>query len=93
MSGGVAYVLDEEGDFEARCNLELVELEQVGMDKDIDELRTLIREHRDATGSEVAQRILEDWTATVGKFVKVMPIDYKRVLEARAEKELVATHG
>ena len=93
MSGGVAYVLDREGDFETRCNLELVELEPVEAREDIDELRTLIEEHRDATGSEVAVRVLDNWSASLAKFVKVMPTDYKRVLEARKEMELVGARG
>ncbi|MDH3227751.1 MAG: glutamate synthase subunit alpha, partial [Thermoleophilia bacterium] len=93
MSGGIAYVLDEAGDFETHCNMELVELEPIVVQEDIDELKSLIQEHRDATGSEVAQRVLDDWSTTLGKFVKVMPTDFKRVLEARKEMELVAAHG
>ncbi len=80
MSGGVAYVLDREGDFHTRCNLEMVELERLEYDEEIDILRGLIEEHRDLTGSAVADRLLKDWDTTVATFVKVMPTDYKRVL-------------
>ncbi len=81
MSGGVAYVLDEDGEFNLRCNLELVDLEKVEAAEDIEELRNLISEHQAYTGSEKAGRILSDWDTSRGKFVKVMPRDYKRVLE------------
>ncbi len=79
MSGGVAYVLDERGTFASRCNMGMVELEQVG-EADAIELRALVEEHRDRTGSPVAARLLADWEASVPCFVKVMPTDYKRVL-------------
>ena len=88
MSGGIAYVLDEDGGFAGRCNLELVELEPVAAQDDIDELRTMIEEHREATGSPVAERLLADWDAALARFVKVMPTDYKRVLDERREREL-----
>lgn len=81
MSGGVAYVLDESGDFNLRCNLELVDLEPVDSPEDIEELRELISEHQAYTQSTVAARVLGDWEAMLSKFVKVMPRDYKRVLE------------
>lgn len=81
MSGGVAYVLDESGDFNLRCNLELVDLEKVEDAEDIQELRDLISEHQERTGSTVAARVLDDWDTSLTKFVKVMPRDYKRVLE------------
>jgi glutamate synthase domain-containing protein 3 len=81
MSGGVAYVLDEDGEFNLRCNLELVDLEKVEAAEDIEELRELISEHHQRTGSAVADRILSDWDNSLAKFVKVMPRDYKRVLE------------
>ena len=85
MSGGVAYVLDEGGDFNLRCNLELVDLEPVEDPEDIAELRELISEHQTYTNSEVAARVLEDWESMLAKFVKVMPRDYKRVLEEMKE--------
>jgi glutamate synthase (NADPH/NADH) large chain len=81
MSGGVAYVLDLNV---GRVNPELVELGPVP-EREADELRTLVERHRDETGSPVAAALLEDWPAALGRFTEVMPSDYKRVLEARAE--------
>jgi glutamate synthase domain-containing protein 3 len=87
MSGGVAYVLDEKGDFgRHRCNLEMVELEDVSADGDEQELRTMIEKHFRHTKSNVAERILTDWDNVLSKFVKVMPVDYKRAL-AQLENE------
>jgi glutamate synthase domain-containing protein 3 len=80
MSGGIAYVLDEDGCFRDRCNLELVGFEQVG-EADAGELRALVEEHSVRTGSPVAARLLADWENAVARFVKVMPHDYKRALE------------
>ena len=87
MSGGVAYVLDADGDFAQKCNMELVELEALEADEDIAELRELIQLHLKYTGSEVAARVLEDWPNMLAQFVKVMPTDYKRVLAERARAE------
>jgi len=81
MSGGVAYVLDESGDFASRCNTEMVGLERVETDKESDELKAIIQRHVDYTGSPKAKSLLEDWKAALPKFVKVMPRDYKRVLQ------------
>ncbi len=87
MSGGIAYVLDEDGDFgRDRCNLEMVELEPVDDAADIAELRGLIENHRDATGSAPARRILDNWDASLKRFSKVMPTDYKRALAQLAEE-------
>jgi len=92
MSGGVAYVLDEDGTFAERCNMGMVGFEELSED-DTGELRELIEEHARRTDSPVAARVLEGWQALLGKraFVKVMPHDYKRVLRERAEaRELAA---
>ena len=83
MSGGIAYVLDEDAAFAERCNPALVDLEPLVADADEQELRTLVEKHLQYTGSVVAQRLLDDWQGAVGRFVKVMPRDYKRVLEER----------
>ncbi|MGD8323257.1 MAG: glutamate synthase large subunit, partial [Gammaproteobacteria bacterium] len=83
MSGGIAYVLDEAGDFQSKCNPGTVELEPVEEGEDIAELRELIELHREYTGSTVAQRVLDQWPDVLEHFVKVMPIDYKRVLDER----------
>ncbi len=81
MSGGIAYVLDEKGDFaEKRCNLAAVDLEPVMEKADIDTLRNLIETHFEHTGSPRAKWILENWTAMLAKFIKVFPHEYKRVL-------------
>ena len=80
MSGGIAYVLDEDGRFRDRCNLELVGFEQLA-ETDAEELRALVEEHSARTGSAVAARLLADWENAVPQFVKVMPHDYKRALE------------
>jgi glutamate synthase (ferredoxin) len=88
MSGGMAYVLDEAGDFgRHRCNLEMVELEDVSATQDQNELRAMIERHFRYTGSDVARRVLEDWPAMLAKFVKVMPVDYKRALNQMTNVE------
>jgi glutamate synthase domain-containing protein 2/glutamate synthase domain-containing protein 3 len=83
MSGGIAYVYDEHHGFAGCCNTELVELEPLS-EHDEAELKDLIAEHAERTGSSVAERMLDDWDASVGRFVKVMPRDYKRALAERA---------
>jgi len=114
MSGGIAYVLNEEGGFAQRCNMAMVELEPIAAEDnaleslhqsgdletmgrvdvshdmtrfDAVRLRQLITNHLHYTGSPVAKRILDDWTAFLRKFVKVMPVDYRRALT-----ELQAQH-
>ncbi|OGL62641.1 MAG: glutamate synthase subunit alpha [Candidatus Tectomicrobia bacterium RIFCSPLOWO2_12_FULL_69_37] len=82
MSGGIAYVLDEAGDFRRRCNMEMVDLEELVVPDDVEEAKTLIRSHANYTGSEVAQRVLARWAECQPKFVKIMPRDYKRALTA-----------
>jgi glutamate synthase (NADPH/NADH) large chain/glutamate synthase (ferredoxin) len=85
MSGGVAYILDREGAFASRCNTEMVDLEEPS-DEDLAEVRALVEEHLERTGSEVAARVLDEWDTLRGVWVKVMPEDYKRVLRERAEQ-------
>jgi glutamate synthase (ferredoxin) len=80
MSGGIAYVLDEAGDFKNRCNMELVALEALSDTNEIEELWKLVQRHQTFTRSERAEKILADWKNFVPKFVKVMPQDYARVL-------------
>jgi glutamate synthase (NADPH/NADH) large chain len=88
MSGGVAYVFDRDGEFESRCNMEMVKLGPVDNAVDITDLKSLIENHLVNTKSDVAQEILDDWSSSIGKFVRVMPVDYERMLgymeEARA---------
>ncbi len=85
MSGGIAYVWDVEGNFLQNCNLGMVELERVQEHDDIAELKDLITQHRDFTGSTVAAKVLQNWEASLPQFVKVMPSDYKRILELQKE--------
>ncbi|MCX5045074.1 glutamate synthase large subunit [Aldersonia sp. NBC_00410] len=86
MSGGVAYIYNPNGTFEANLNTELVDLEELEGD-DFAWLRDIIARHRDETGSPVAERIVSDWSQQVNHFVKVMPRDYKKVLLAISEAE------
>ncbi len=79
MSGGIAYVYDPAGDFEERCNAESVFLEPVG-EEDEAELREMIERHLEYTESGVAHALLSDWPASLDRFVKVIPKDYKRML-------------
>ena len=84
MSGGVAWVLDEAGDFAQRCNTELVGLGRVEDAADAAELKELVRRHAAATKSARAERMLAEWDSFLPLFVRVMPNDYRRVLEAQA---------
>ena len=86
MSGGIAYVYDHDDDFITRCNLGMVVLEKVETAEDTAELKELIKRHQDKTDSSVAARILESWDDSLPKFIKVMPVDYKRVLEENRSK-------
>ncbi|MCM1984328.1 glutamate synthase large subunit [Lyngbya confervoides] len=82
MSGGVAYVLDEAGNFASHCNQQMVGLEKVEDPDDLQDLQALIQRHHHYTGSAKAARILDQWPAIATQFIKVMPRDYKRVLQA-----------
>jgi glutamate synthase (NADPH/NADH) large chain len=86
MSGGIAYVLNEEDDFQTKVNHEMVDLDPLD-DEDQEFLFDRISKHRDETNSAVAKALLADWKASLGKFVKVMPRDYKLVLEAARDAE------
>jgi glutamate synthase domain-containing protein 3 len=100
MSGGVAYVLDPDDAFAAKCNTEMVELEEPA-DEDLEEVRALVEEHLERTASTVAERVLREWESLRGAWVKVMPMDYKRVLREREEQAsieagepaVIAEHG
>jgi glutamate synthase (NADPH/NADH) large chain len=88
MSGGVAYVWDQDGDFNLKCNLGMVALEKVEDDDDIAELLEMIELHKKHTGSTVADQVLENWPQVIREqFVKVMPVDYKRVLMERTSHD------
>jgi glutamate synthase (ferredoxin) len=84
MSGGVAYVLDEQGDFHRRCNRQMVDLERLESPEEIEEVRGMIERHARYTRSQQAFKILALWDQQVPRFVKVLPKDYRRVLESMA---------
>jgi glutamate synthase domain-containing protein 3 len=82
MSGGVAYLWDPTGTARIQCNAQMVDIEALADAEDIAELKSLLENHVRYTGSAVADKILKDWTASIAKFVRVMPKDYKRALAA-----------
>jgi glutamate synthase (ferredoxin) len=85
MSGGIAWVLDEDGTFVSRCNLELVAVERLAdHPAEVDEVRSLLERHVLLTGSPRAADLLEHWQAVGPCFVRVIPDDYRRVLQAQA---------
>ncbi len=82
MSGGVAYVYDRKGDFLTRCNLQMVELERLEHEDEIAEVHAMISRHAELTGSAIAADMLAHWRDVLPRFVRVMPKDYKRMLES-----------
>ncbi len=88
MSGGIAYVYDVDGQFRSRCNKDMVELGPISLEKDIKTIRDLLEQHFLYTASDVAKKILSGWDKELEKFVRVMPLEYKRVLE-KVEVKLV----
>ena len=87
MSGGIAYIYDKEKDFDKNCNKETFEIESL-LEEDLKDLKELITNHFNYTGSVVAEKIIESWDIEVERFIKVMPTDYKRVLnEMKLRKE------
>lgn len=96
MSGGVAYVFDEDLGFRARCNSLMVELQTLKELRDPDEterLYRLVRLHWDETGSVMAERLLADWSRNLGRWIRVMPIEYRKVLQAAPLKDLAVALG
>ena len=85
MSGGIAYVYDPWNEFSPKCNSGMVELEPIGDETSIAEILRLIELHHEYTDSPLAEAIMDDWDNSLEKFIKVMPIDYKRVMNERAE--------
>lgn len=88
MSGGIAYIFDENKTFEKKCNTEALNLLKVDEDKDIAQLKQLIENHYNATLSPLAQRILEKWEQSLPKFIKIFPEEYKQAL-IRLEREKI----
>jgi glutamate synthase domain-containing protein 2/glutamate synthase domain-containing protein 1/glutamate synthase domain-containing protein 3 len=92
MSGGIAYVYDKQRRFHDRCNLELVDLEAL-TEQDEEQVRSLISEHVARTGSMVGRNLLASWERARARLVKVMPRDYRRILEERAREAALAGAG
>jgi len=92
MSGGIAYILDELGEFSANCNTQMVALEQLD-DADKLTLRAMIESHEQCTASSRAAMILINWQVNANRFVKVMPLDYKRVLQAQERARAAGLSG
>jgi glutamate synthase (NADPH/NADH) large chain len=121
MSGGIAYVLDEKGDFERRCNLAMIDLEPVEAEEEVmrrlanqggdleshglvdifadmenndaERLHRLIERHSHYTNSAKARAIIEDWSAWLPKFKKVMPVEYRQALKKMSDARTVETTG
>lgn len=85
MSGGIAYIYNQNKDFDKKCNKETFEIESL-MDEDLEDLKKLITNHFNYTESTVAKNILENWSDESKKFLKIMPTDYKRVLNEMKTK-------
>ena len=90
MSGGIAYVLDMDGDFPYYCNQELVELTRLQEYDEVSELQELIAAHWHLTGSKLAEKILANWDAYFNRFIKVTPLEYKKVLNEQKIREIEA---
>ncbi|HQU84947.1 MAG TPA: glutamate synthase large subunit, partial [Pyrinomonadaceae bacterium] len=88
MSGGIAYVFDESGEFSTLCNMEMVELGKIEDETEIEFVKNQIFRHVEFTESEIGTRILLDWEENLTKFVRVIPTDYKKIIEA--QKRLLA---
>ncbi|MCK8523506.1 glutamate synthase large subunit [Aquimarina sp. D1M17] len=88
MSGGIAYIYDDKKTFEAHCNKEALNLDPVIEQNDVEELKTLIENHYNATLSPLAQRILENWEKELPKFIKIFPEEYKQALKRLEEEKL-----
>ena len=81
MSAGIAYVLNDEGDFDRHCNMDMVELELVDDPDDRRELKTILERHLRYTGSKKAKSLLSDWENSCKRFIKVIPVGYKALLK------------
>ncbi len=86
MSGGLAFVLDEDGGFRSRCNMQMIELSILSAEEDMAFVRSLLEEHVEYTGSVKGAKILASFSLHRSRFVKVFPIDYKRALEEEKAK-------
>ncbi len=93
MSGGVAYVYDEDGSFAEHCNTDMVGMYPVDDEQDCAMLLSWIKKHVATTDSALGRRIADDFDARCSKFIKVMPHDYRRALEAMQEVEAAGMSG
>lgn len=93
MSGGIAYILDPDNRFIHRCNLEMVLLERIEDQEEEQEVKAMIEKHVLHTGSERGQRVLDQWEQTLPQFVRVIPKDYKRMMEQIAKVEARGLQG
>jgi glutamate synthase (NADPH/NADH) large chain/glutamate synthase (ferredoxin) len=93
MSGGLAFVLDEDGTFAGRVNPAMRDQLEPLDEADAIEVRSLVGEHAERTGSPVAQRVLDEWDELLPSFVKIFPADYKRVLAELEAEEAAASNG
>ena len=95
MSGGIAYVHDPDQTFHNRCNMEMIGLEPLDEPEDLDLVKGLLERHTEYTGSTVSSNLLDGWPAKASEFVKVMPTEYRRVLDeqAAAKQESTVSNG
>jgi glutamate synthase (ferredoxin) len=93
MSGGIAYVYDKDADFSNHCNMAMIDLEPLDDEEDLDLVHGLLERHMEYTGSTVADGILRQWPQVAERFVKVMPTDYRRVLQQRQQEAASRTKG
>jgi glutamate synthase (NADPH/NADH) large chain len=93
MSGGIAYVIDWDGKFVNRCNFEMVGLESLEDEAEIAEIHGLISKHVEFTNSDLGRRVLSDWNSIIKKFVKIIPKDYKRMMEQIAKVQAQGLSG
>ena len=88
MSGGLAYVWDKDHDFDYYCNMDMIELSLIEEKARRDELKALIEEHLQRTGSKLAAEMLADWGRYQEEFIQVTPIEYKKVLQEEAMRKI-----
>jgi glutamate synthase domain-containing protein 2/glutamate synthase domain-containing protein 1/glutamate synthase domain-containing protein 3 len=93
MSGGIAYVYDETGNFDNRCNLDTLDLEQVKLPADCETLKALLEKHVAHTGSPKAKQIVENWEVSLPRFIKVFPMEYKRALGKLSREDEAIDRG
>ncbi len=93
MTGGIAYVVDWDGQFKQRCNPDMVELETLNNLAEIAEVKEMIRRHKKFTQSKLAKEVLDNWDDSVRRIVKVLPKDYKRMLQAFEEVKMDGLSG